>query len=145
MKRTAAWVSICTACVASFEGLRQNAYMDVVNVPTVCFGESRGVRMGDHYTVEECKAMLEGRLYEFSDELDRCVTAPLTDTRRAALVSFSYNVGTRTACRSSVVRRINAGDVQGGCDALLLYDKAGGVVFPGLTRRRQAERELCLS
>ena len=65
--------------------------------------------------------------------------------RQVAMVSFAYNVGVGAYCGSSVARLLNAGQTRAACDALLKWNKAGGVVFPGLTRRRQAERELCLA
>ncbi len=88
--------------------------------------------------------MLEGRLYQFAAEVDHCTKVPLPASRKAALVDFSYNLGTGTYC-AKIAPLINAGDVLGACNRLLLYDKAGGIVFPGLTKRRQRERELCLA
>ena len=140
------WVAITVAFLCSAEGIRQVAYQDVNGVWTDCVGETRGVRKGDVSTLEQCMAKLGARVLEFGAEVDACCPAcSATPERKAAATSFFYNVGSATACRSSVVRKLNAGDVQGGCDALLLYNKAGGVVFPGLTKRRERERELCLS
>jgi len=61
-----------------------------------------------------------------------------------ALTSFAYNVGIGNACSSSVVRYLNQNQVQLGCDALMKWNKAAGITFPGLTTRRAKERELCL-
>ena len=68
----------------------------------------------------------------------------MSDNTRIAMLSFTYNVGGGALCKSSVARKINAGDLRGGCDALLLYNRANGVPLRGLTNRRVAERELCL-
>lgn len=144
IKRTAAWCTLAVACVSGFEGLRQVAYNDPVGIPTICFGETKGVKIGDRATVEECKALLAGSLEIADQAVTLCVHVPLPDARRAAIVSFTYNVGGNTLCRSSVARLLNAGDVAGGCGALLLYTKARGVTLPGLVRRRQAEHAMCM-
>jgi len=61
-----------------------------------------------------------------------------------AFVDIAYNIGVSGFCGSSMARRTNAGDMVGACNALLMWDKVGGKEVRGLTRRRQAERELCL-
>lgn len=144
-KKTATWLSVCVACVGAEEGLRTVAYKDPVGIPTICFGETKDVKLGDKKTADECKAMLGERVLEFGRKVDACTTGPMTPSRKAGLTSFAYNVGAETYCKSSVARKINAGDVQGGCDALLLYVYAKGIKLPGLEKRRQQERQLCLS
>ena len=137
---------ICMACVASSEGLRQYAYRDVGGVWTICYGETKNIQKGDTATIAQCKEMLGARIErDFGPQVDKCVKGPIPPARKAALTSFAYNVGAGAMCRSSVVRKLNAGDVRGGCDALLLYDKAGGKKVPGLLSRRKKERELCLA
>jgi lysozyme len=143
-RKPVAWITICGALTGACEGVRQNAYPDVTGVPTICFGETKGVKLGEHLTLDECKAMLEGRLYQFGAEVDRCTKVELPPTRKAAMVDFSYNLGTGTYC-NKVAPLLNAGETQKACDRLLLYDKAGGITFPGLTKRRQRERALCLA
>ena len=142
-RKAAGWATICVALTSGFEGLRQNAYPDVTGVPTICFGETRGVSMTDHKTKEECKAKLEGRLQEFAAEVDRCTTVPLTPSRKAAMVDFAYNLGSGRYCKY-IAPQLNAGKTVEACNHLLKFNTAGGIVFPGLTRRREAERQLCL-
>jgi lysozyme len=141
-------VGIAVACVAGFEGLRTVSYLDPVGIPTLCFGHTAGVRMGDRRTPEECKALLVDDLLTYNDGVRRCVTAPMSPSREAALTSFAFNVGTGAFCSSTLVKRLNAGD-PGACNELLKWDKAtkAGVkiTLPGLTRRRQEERALCLA
>lgn len=147
MKKGGAVAAMTVALVGGFEGLRQNAYPDPATQGppwTVCYGETAGVKPGDHYSVAECKDMLVQSLQKYANGIDACVTVPLPDKRFVALVSFSYNVGVKAACNSSVVKNINAGNTRAGCDALLKWDKAAGVRFPGLTKRRTREREFCL-
>lgn len=147
-KKKAAWVLIAVASVSSFEGLRQIAYEDPVGIPTICFGETHGVKMGDVATLAQCQDMLADSLEKANQAVDACVVAPLPDARRAALVSFTYNVGGTAFCKSTLVRKINSGDISGGCNELPRWNKAtkAGVpiVLPGLTKRRAEERKLCL-
>ena len=138
-------IAIATAAVACFEGLVTYTYPDVAHVPTFCYGETQGAEWGKTYTKEQCDTLLAKRLVEFNKGVDSCVTAELPDTRRAAFVSLSYNIGTSAFCKSTVVKRINAGDVAGACDAILMWNRVRGVVWRGLTKRREQERELCLS
>lgn len=147
LKKSAAVGAAAVALVGGFEGLRLNAYPDpATRGPpwTVCFGSTHGVKPGDRHTLDECKAMLSRDLEIYAVGIEGCVKVPLPDTRYVALVSFAYNVGVGAACKSSVVQNINAGRPKEGCDALLKWNRAAGIVFPGLTRRRAAERELCL-
>ena len=138
---------LACSTVGAWEGLQLAAYPDPATQGppwTICYGETKGVRLDDTKTVAECKAMLIERLEEFARGVERCVAVPLPDERFVALVSFAYNVGTRAACGSSVVRLINEGRTREGCDALLKWNRAAGVVMRGLTHRRAAERDLCL-
>jgi lysozyme len=143
-RRKAAWFGICLTAVAGFEGLRTVAYRDPVGIPTVCFGETRGVQMTDRYTPQQCLDMLGPRLLEFNDGVRKCVHTPMSPQREAALTSFAFNVGVGAFCSSTLVRRLNAND-PGACDELLKWNKAKGIPLPGLTRRRQEERDLCLA
>jgi GH24 family phage-related lysozyme (muramidase) len=126
------------------------AYLDIVGVPTVCFGETRGVSLGDRATDAECRAKLRQRLTrDFRDGLHQYFNATtraqrLTPQRDAAYVSLAYNVGIRGAGRSTATRRLNAGDIEGGCVALGWWNKAGGRVVRGLVNRRAEETALCL-
>ena len=138
-------IAIATAAVAAFEGLVTYTYPDVGGVPTYCYGETKDAEWGKTYTKEQCDQQLAGRLVEFNRGVNSCVTAELPDTRRAAFVSLAYNIGVGAFCKSTVVKRINAGDVAGSCDAILMWNKVNGIVWRGLTKRREQERELCLS
>lgn len=126
------------------------AYLDIVGVPTACYGETQGIKLGDRFTNRQCNQMLERRLAEdYRAGLHRYFTAEtkakrLTAHRDAAYVSLAYNVGIRGAGRSTATRRLNAGDVTGGCKALAWWSKAGGRIVRGLVNRRSEEVALCL-
>lgn len=146
LKKSGALMAAAVALVGAWEGLRTVAYRDVVGIPTVCFGETRGVKMGDRYTVEQCKVMLGEGLVEFEQGMRKCLRNPdaIPDEPYTAFLSLSYNIGTNAFCRSTVARRANAGDLKGACEAISMWNKAGGKVVKGLVNRRAAERELCL-
>ncbi|ANL52871.1 lysozyme [Rhizobium phaseoli] len=147
MKKGSAVAAAAVALVGGFEGLRQNAYPDPATQGqpwTICYGSTNGVKPGDYKTVAQCKALLSLELQKYADGIEQCVTVPLPDPRFVALTSFAYNVGVKAACKSSAVTLINQGKTAEGCEALLKWNRAAGVVFPGLTRRRQKERQFCL-
>lgn len=147
LKKGAAVTGIAVTLIGGFEGLRTVAYPDPATKGppwTVCYGETDGVKPGDRYTVQQCKDMLQESLQKYAKGVERCVIAPLPDKRYVALVSFAYNVGVGAACNSSTVKLINAGKTREGCDALLKWNRAAGIVFPGLTKRRERERQFCL-
>ncbi len=144
----AAMTAMAVALIGDFEGLRTEAYKDIVGIPTVCYGETRGVKMGDSRTKAECDDMLVASLLTFEKGMNACLVSPetLPVKVRVAMLSVTYNVGygQRGFCGSSMAKRINAGDVRGACDALLRWNRAGGREVKGLTRRRVEERKLCL-
>jgi lysozyme len=147
LKKGTAAAGIAVALIGGFEGLRQNAYPDPATGGkpwTICYGHTVGVKPGDKKSVDECKALLVSDLQVYASGIEACVRTPMPDTRFIALVSFAFNVGVKAACGSSVVRLINQGRTVEGCNALLKWNKAAGIVFPGLTRRRQREQAFCL-
>ena len=143
-QKTAGWLAIAIAVVGAYEGLSLTAYPDIVGVPTICYGETKNVKLGQTATKEQCDSQLSARLVEFNQGVESCVTRPMRDNERVAFVSLSYNIGVDAFCKSTVVRRFNAGDKAGACDAILMWNRAGGKVVQGLVNRRQKEREMCL-
>jgi lysozyme len=142
--KKARWATIAVGIVACFEGLRTYVYLDPVGIPTYCFGETLNPKPGKKYTVSECEDLLADRLQEFDQGMMACVRVPLRDETRAALVSFTYNVGIGAFCKSTLARKLNAGDTVGACNELTKWNRARGITLPGLTRRRAEERALCL-
>jgi lysozyme len=148
LKKVGALMVAAVALVGSWEGLRTVAYPDRLagGIPTVCFGETRGVELGDSYTVEECQVMLGGALVEFETGMRRCLTKPdeIPGKSYVAFLSLSYNIGTGAFCRSTVARKANAGDIRGACEAIAMWTRAGGRIVQGLVNRRAEERLICL-
>ena len=131
--------------VPQFEGTKLKPYRDVAGVWTVCTGDTNNVDPKAVETREGCKRRLETRLIEHSEGVLSC-TPGLKDKPYplAAASSLAYNIGVPAYCRSTVAKRFNAGDVRGGCNAFLSWNKAGGKVVKGLVIRRQKERDICL-
>lgn len=127
------------------EGRRYYAYQDVVGVWTVCDGHTGAdVRRGHRYTDKECDALLQSDLRQVAAAIDPLIKVRIPETTRAALYSFVYNVGAGNFRTSTLLRKINQGDIQGACDQLRRWTYAGGQQWKGLITRREIEREVCL-
>ncbi len=146
--RSVGWTMACATLCAGFEGLATQAYPDRLakGLPTVCYGETEGVKLGDHYTKQECSDMLAAKLPRYWSEIAKCIRVPVSDNEKIAYTDFAYNVGSAGFCHSTTARKLNAGDHVGACNALMAWNrtKSKGVVA-GLTRRREAERKICLT
>lgn len=135
--------------IGKWEGRRLVAYRDIGGVWTICDGETRGVKEGDVKTDAECDAMFAPRIADFRDRLRPSFTVEtvarrLPVERDVAFTSLAYNAGVGAISKSTAVRRLNAGDIVGGCEAIGWWKKAGGRVIRGLVRRRSEEVDLCL-
>ncbi len=113
-----------------------------VDVPTIGFGSTRGVRMGMIWTLEECEAALRAELREKAAEMERLVTVPTNQNERDALLGFVYNVGTGNFKSSTMRQLLNAGDKAGAAAEFPRWNKTGGVVAQGLINRRAREMAL---
>lgn len=148
--RKAIALVLATALAVPAEGLRQWAYKDPVGIPTVCFGSTAGVRMGDFKTVPECKALLTKEMTDVIESVEKCRPG-LPPEVLAAFADAAYNLGPKIACdgaRSTAARRLADGDYAAACRELPRWNRATvaglSVVLPGLTKRRNMEMELCL-
>jgi lysozyme len=148
---TAAAAAIATPFIISWEGydpVAKHFAIDPPGIITVCSGITNydlpGLKAGMKFTKDECAALLRNAIPKYTAPIDKCLKVPVSDYTRAALYSAAYNLGPGTVCRGSIVKRINSGDLVGGCNALLLYNRANGRFIQGLLNRRKAERELCL-
>lgn len=135
------------ALVGQFEGKENVPYRDVVGIWTVCYGDTANVRPGQRASNAECEARLARQLEAHGQPVIACVPGLAEPEHRQQLiasVSLAYNIGVTGFCRSTAARRFNAGQWRGGCDAFMAWNRAGGRVINGLTRRRSAERAICL-
>ena len=149
-KKLALVTALATAIAVPAEGLRQYAYRDPVGIPTICFGATHGVKLGDVATVEQCRTMLNRDMLNAIQAVDACRPG-LPPAVLAAFAAAAYNLGPVIACdagRSTASRYLASANYKSACDELPKWDKArvAGVMvaLPGLTKRRAAERDLCL-
>ncbi|SFO58400.1 Phage-related lysozyme (muramidase), GH24 family [Cohaesibacter marisflavi] len=142
-------LAVAVPFIAQEEGERLVAYKDIVGVWTICSGSTRGVYPGMRRTVTECRDLLRAEVAEYRSKLHRYFTDTtkarrLTSKRDTAYVSLAYNAGVYAIGRSTATRRLNAGNIKGGCQALTWWNKAGGRVIRGLVSRRTREKAYCM-
>lgn len=131
--------------IALHEGYRGEAYVPVPgDVPTIGFGTTGGVKMGDKTTPEKALVRALADVQKFEGALKQCVTVPLHQHEYDAYVSFSYNVGSGAFCRSTLVKKLNAEDYEGACNELRKWVYFQGKPLPGLVKRRNEEADKCL-
>lgn len=139
------WREIVLPHLRAFEGFRSDAYRDSAGVWTIGYGATLGVRPGMTTTRREAEERLLRDLEAHAVPALAYVKVPLSEHEKAALASFAYNVGVGAFARSTLLRKLNADNRQGAADEFLRWDKAGGRVLRGLTRRRKAERRMFLT
>ena len=127
------------------EGWIKVGYKDPVGIVTACAGHTATAQLGRTYTEAECKELLRQDVREAETAVKRLVTVRITQNQYDALVSFVFNVGQGNFARSTLLRKLNAGDCRGAADEFLRWNRAGGQVFRGLTIRRTDERNLFLT
>lgn len=149
-QKTAAAAAIATALAIPAEGLRRVAYYDPPGILTVCYGSTTNVEKGRVYSLNECKQRLDQDMLQAVEQVNQCAPNLPVETL-AAFADAAYNIGPKIACdtkNSTAARMLAMGEVKLACDQLPRWDKAriAGVLvaLPGLTKRRAAERELCL-
>lgn len=131
------------ALIKRWEGLRLDAYRDVVGVWTVGYGSTGPhVKPGMRITEAEAEQLLKDDLDRFERCVDKFVTVPINDNQFAALVAFAFNVGEGAFRRSTLLRKLNSGDYASVPTQLSRWNRAGGRVIAGLTNRRAAEAAL---
>jgi lysozyme len=151
-RRIAAATALATALAIPAEGLRQFAYRDPPGILTVCYGHTGSdVVAGRKYSLAECNQFLTDDMRTAIDIVERCAPG-LPEKPLAAFADATFNIGSRLVCdmkNSTAARLLKAGDIAGACRQLPRWNRATvagqSVVLPGLTKRRQAEMELCLS
>lgn len=132
--------------IAGFEGYREEAYIPVKgDVPTIGYGSTKGVKMGDRTTPERAlMRLMEEVDSEYAQGVRRCVKVPLTDYEFGSMVSFTYSVGVGAFCNSTLVKKLNSGDYRGACNEMTRWVYVKGTKINGLVNRREKEKSICL-
>jgi GH24 family phage-related lysozyme (muramidase) len=134
--------------IKDFEGFRAVAYLCPAGVWTIGYGTTKingkPVSKKTKITSQEADLFLEQDLKTFEDVVNHSVTVELNQNQFDALVSFVYNLGSGNLKKSTLLKKLNVGLFNEAADEFLKWDKAAGKRLAGLTRRRNAERELFL-
>lgn len=138
--------------IKEFEGFSSKPYLCPANIPTIGYGntyypDGQKVTLKDN-PIDELKAneILEYVANkDFGSFINKVVKVALNQNQFDALVSFAYNIGNGNLQNSTLLKKLNSGDYQGASNEFLRWNKSGGKVLNGLTRRREKERALFLS
>jgi lysozyme len=134
------------ALTKSFEGLRLQAYRDCAGVLTIGYGHTGpDVFPGDLITEAEAESLLRCDLAEAVACVNRALRVALHQSQFDALVDFCFNAGRGSLLGSTLLRKVNAGDFAGAAVQFRMWVHAGGVIAPGLVRRRNAEAALFIA
>lgn len=114
--------------------------------PWTCgYGETKGIGPNSFLTEAEASERLANRYKEFEDSVLLACRVKPNANQLAAMTSLTYNIGIGGFKKSTVLRCHNAGDHQAAARAFGLWNKSGGKVYTGLTRRRAEEAALYLT
>lgn len=131
------------ALTKTFESLQLNAYQDSVGVWTIGYGHTGpGVQQDLTITADQASIFLAADVAWATTCVNKSVTAAINQNQFDALVDFTFNLGCASLAQSTLLRMLNDGDLPGAAAQFLRWNRAGGKVLSGLTRRRQAEINL---
>lgn len=128
--------------IKQWEGLKLESYLCPAGVWTVGYGHTDTARPNMSISKGDAERLLRYDLDRFVKAVNTLVKVDLTDNQFAALVSFCFNVGEGAFKRSTLLRKLNAGDYDAIPGEFARWNKVNGKVVPGLTNRRAAEAGL---
>lgn len=129
-----------------FEGCKLIAYQDIVGIWTIGYGETKGVYKGMTITQSQADSMVQNRYDEFETSIKKLLRISVTDNELGALTCFAYNIGLSAFTGSTLLKLLNNNtDRKIVAAEFIKWNKAGGKVVDGLTRRRIAEANLFLT
>jgi len=130
------------ALVKKLEGCKLKAYLCPAGIPTIAYGRTQGVKMGERCTQEQADKWLLSDLNATERTINEFVTVKLNQNQRDALASFIYNLGAGNFKNSTLCRKLNSGDYQGASAEFMRWIYVAGKPLDGLVKRRTAERAL---
>lgn len=136
--------------IQRFEGCRLRAYQDPVGIWTIGYGWTQpvdGEPVAENMQITRAKAisLLTEHLQQYEQAVSCLVTVPLNQSQFDALIDFTYNVGVSALAGSTLLKKLNSGDITGAAGEFIKWSHAGGEVLPGLVKRRKVERQLFLA
>lgn len=126
------------------EELRLKAYLDGGGVPTDGWGHTKGVKLGDVITVQQAEDFLSMDLYDIELAINRLVHVDINQNQYDALVCLVFNIGITAFTKSTLLRKLNAGDAYGAADQFDVWVFDNGKKINGLVLRRKIEKTLFL-
>lgn len=140
--------------ITQYEGYRDTAYIPVKgDVPTIGFGQTKGVKLGDTTTPQRALVALLDDANRHSNGIKKCISAPLYQHEFDAYASLAYNIGVPAFCSSSIPKKLKEGKYQEACNTILAFNgmcikRVAGKcvkkkVLRGLVIRREAEAKTC--
>ena len=114
----------------------------MIGFGTTIYPNGIKVKKWDTCTEAQAKAYMAHDLKKFESAVNSAVTVPINQNQFDALVSLAYNIGTSGFKNSTLVKKLNAGDIRGAAAQLDVWNKGGGKVMQGLVNRRDVERKL---
>lgn len=131
--------------ITGYEGFSSDAYIPVKgDKPTIGFGSTQGVKLGDKITVQQGIERLMRDTDKAQSAIRKCVKVPLSQDEYDAYTSFAFNIGAVKFCSSTLVRKLNQGDYDGACKQLKMWIYFHNVPLEGLRIRRNSEFERCV-
>ena len=125
--------------IKKFEGCKLEAYQDAVGIWTIAYGRIKEVKEGDTCSQEQAEEWLHEELHEYQSYIEDMVEVSLLQNQFDALVSWVYNLGPSNLKSSTLLKVLNSGEYKNVPEQIKRWNKAGGKVLEGFTRRRNAE------
>lgn len=130
--------------IKKYEGCSLVSYLCPAGIPTIGYGHTTSKSNMGPITQERADELLKIDVLNVALKVHKLVTVPINKNEEAALISFAFNVGVGALSKSTLLRCLNAGLRLEAADQFLKWDKAGGKVLKGLTKRRTEERSIFL-
>jgi lysozyme len=130
--------------VKHFEDCKLEAYLCPAGVPTIGWGHTKGVKLGDKITQDKADSLFEQDYHEAEQQVQEVVTAFLSDQQLGALTSFVFNLGIGQLKVSTLLKKLNQNDYKGAGDEFRKWIYSNGKILPGLVKRREMERMVFL-
>ncbi|MDR5610433.1 MULTISPECIES: lysozyme [unclassified Arsenophonus] len=110
---------LASSMIMHFEGLRFEPYFDGGGVLSVCYGHTgKDIKPNTIYSQEECEQWLNSDLQTVKKQVDQLIKFKINTLTQAAIYSFVYNVGIGNFQRSTLLKKLNANDLDGACEAM---------------------------
>lgn len=135
--------------VKKYEGLRLEAYLCPAGIPTIGYGHTYNVKLGQQISEIQADLYLDHDFEDAEEQVKALVLVPLTPQQLGALTSFVFNLGSGNLRISTLLRKLNSGDYKGAAEQFGAWNKArvSGkmIALSGLTKRRAEEKQLFLA